>query len=78
VRQAPLVFVLGVIVSAVALALQLIAIQMVWVGLVETLKRSIGNCMAVVFGRLVFGEAITLRKIGAVGVMVVGVALILM
>jgi drug/metabolite transporter (DMT)-like permease len=78
VRRAPLVFLLGVGVSAVALALQLIVIQTVWVGLVETLKRSIGNGMAVVFGKLVFGEAITARKLGAVGLMVVGVALILM
>jgi drug/metabolite transporter (DMT)-like permease len=78
VRKAPVVFTLGVVVSAVALALQLIAIQTVWVGLVETLKRGIGNGMAVVFGRLVFQEAITVRKIAAVGLMVVGVALILM
>ena len=78
VRKAPLVFVLAVAVSAVALGLQLIAIQKVWVGLVETLKRGIGNGMAVVFGHLVFREAITPRKVGAVGLMVVGVALILM
>lgn len=78
VRKAPVVFLLGVVVSAVALALQLIAIQTVLVGLVETLKRGIGNGMAVVFGRLVFQEAITVRKIAAVGLMVVGVALILM
>ncbi len=78
VRRAPLVFLLGVVVSAVALALQLIVIQTIWVGLVETLKRGIGNGMAVVFGRLVFQEAITARKVGAVGLMVVGVGLILM
>jgi drug/metabolite transporter (DMT)-like permease len=78
VRNAPLVFLLGVLASAVALALQLIAIQTVWVGLVETLMRSINSGMAVVFGRLVFGEAITARKVGAVGLVVVGVALILM
>jgi len=78
VRKAPFVFVLGVVVSAVALGLQLLAIQTVWVGLVETLKRGIGNGMAVILGRLVFREAVTARKIGAVGLMVVGVALILM
>jgi len=78
VRKAPVVFLLGVLVSAVALALQLIAIQTVWVGLVETLKRGIGNGLAVVFGRLVFKEPVTLHKVAAVGLMVVGVALILM
>lgn len=78
VRKAPLVFLFGVVISAVALGLQLIAIQKVWVGLVETLKRGIGNGMAVVLGALVFQEAVTARKLGAVGLMVVGVALILM
>lgn len=78
VRKAPVVFILGVLASAVALGLQLIAIQKVWVGLVETLKRGIGNGMAVAFGKLIFQEAITVRKIAAVGLMVVGVALILM
>lgn len=78
VRKAPIVFLFGVVISAVALGLQLIAIQKVWVSLVETLKRGIGNGMAVVLGRLIFKEAITVRKIAAVGLMVVGVALILM
>ena len=78
VRKAPVVFILGVLVSAVALGLQLIAIQKVWVGLVETLKRGIGNGLAVVFGRLVFEEPITFRKVAAVGLMAAGVALILM
>jgi drug/metabolite transporter (DMT)-like permease len=78
VRRAPFVFAFGVVISTVALGLQLIAIQTVWVSVVETLKRGIGNGMAVVFGRLIFGEAITIRKIAAVGLMVAGVALILL
>jgi drug/metabolite transporter (DMT)-like permease len=78
VRRAPLIFLFGVVVSALALGLQLLAIQKIWVGLVETLKRGIGNGMAVVLGYLVFREAITARKLAAVGLMVVGVALILM
>lgn len=78
VRRAPLVFVFGVVMSAVALGLQLLAIQTVWVSLVETLKRGIGNAMAVVLGYLVFREAITARKLVAVGLMAAGVALILM
>jgi multidrug transporter EmrE-like cation transporter len=78
VRRAPLVFVFGVVMSAVALGLQLLAIQTVWVSLVETLKRGIGNAMAVALGYLVFREAITARKLVAVGLMAAGVALILM
>jgi drug/metabolite transporter (DMT)-like permease len=65
-------------VSAVALGLQLIAIQHIWVGLVETLKRGIGNLLAVLLGRLLFAEPVTGRKIAAVAVMAAGVALVLL
>jgi len=78
VRKAPFIFLFGVAMSAVALALQLVAIQKVWVSLVETLKRGIGNGMAVILGYVVFREGITARKLTAVGLMVAGVALILL
>jgi len=78
VRKAPLTLLFGLLVSVLALGLQLIAIQRVWVSLVETLKRGIENVLAVVLGRQVFREAVTARKLTAVGLMVVGVALILM
>lgn len=65
-------------VSAAALGLQLIAIQHLWVGLVETLKRGIGNLLAVILGRLLFAEAVTVRKVLAVALMVAGVALVLL
>lgn len=78
VRKAPFLIVFGVLVSAMALALQLVAIQTVPVSLVETLKRGIGNVMALVSGALVFQEAVTARKLAAVGLMALGVGLILM
>ena len=65
-------------VSALGLGLQLIAIQLLWVSLVETLKRGIGNVLAVIFGRLLFAEPITVRKLAAVGLMGAGVALVLL
>jgi len=77
-RKAPLLLLFSLLVSVLALGLQLIAIQKVWVSLVETLKRGIENGLAVVLGALVFREAITARKLMAVGLMVVGVALVLM
>jgi len=77
VRRASGVIVLGIAASIVALGLQFLAVQQVWVGLLETLKRSIGNLSAVVFGRAFFGEALTLRKLLAVSLMAAGVALIL-
>ncbi len=77
VTRAPGLFVLAVGVSTLALALQLLALSMVWVSWVETLKRGIGNLMAVVLGRLAFSEAVTPAKLLAVGLMAAGVALIL-
>jgi multidrug transporter EmrE-like cation transporter len=46
--------------------------------LVETLKRGIGNVLAVVFGRLLFAEPVTGRKLAAVALMAAGVALLLL
>lgn len=71
------VFAVALVTSILALGLQLLAMQQVWVGLVETLKRGLGNVSAVVLGRAVFGEPVSLRKLLAVGLMAAGVALIL-
>ncbi len=77
VRRTRGVFLLGVVLSALALGLQLKAMELVWVGLVETLKRGIGNISAVLFGRLLFAEPVTPRKVLSVLLMGLGVALIL-
>jgi drug/metabolite transporter (DMT)-like permease len=71
-------FAASLAVSAAALGLQLIAIQYLLVGLVETLKRGIGNLLAVLLGRLLFAEPVTARKLGAVVLMIAGVALVLL
>jgi drug/metabolite transporter (DMT)-like permease len=78
VRRVRGAFAAALAVSALALGLQLIAIQLVWVSLVETLKRGIGNVLAVISGRLLFGEPITGRKLAAVALMGAGVALVLL
>ncbi|MFL6289448.1 MAG: EamA family transporter [Thermoanaerobaculia bacterium] len=70
-------FALALVTSLLALGLQLLAIQQVWVGLMETLKRGIGNVSAVILGRAVFGEPVTLRKLLAGALMAAGVGLIL-
>ena len=72
-RQVRGVFALALVTSILALGLQLLAMQQVWVGLVETLKRGLGNVSAVVLGRAIFGEPVTLRKLLAVGLMAAGV-----
>jgi drug/metabolite transporter (DMT)-like permease len=76
VRRVPGLFLLAVGVSALALALQLLALRFVLVAWVETVKRCVGNLSAVLLGRALFGEPITWRKLLAVAVMAAGVALL--
>jgi len=59
-----------------ALALQLWAIQLLLVGLVETIKRALGMTSAVVVGRLAFDEPVTRYKVAAIGLLAVGTGLI--
>ena len=77
VRAVPGLLVLALFVSSLALGLQFLALPHVYVGTVETLKRGIGNFMALLSGRIFFGEAVTPGKLLAVMVMAVGVGLIL-
>jgi drug/metabolite transporter (DMT)-like permease len=78
VRNVRGAFAAALVISVAALGLQLLAIQILLVGLVETLKRGIGNVLAVIFGRMMFAEPVTGRKIGAVLIMGAGVALLLL
>lgn len=75
--RAPRRLVLAVVISATALGLQLLALPLVWVGLVETIKRGIGNVMALVFGRFLLREAVGWLQLLAVLLMAAGVGLIL-
>jgi len=77
VRRVPGTLALALLVSSLALALQLLALPLMFVGTIETLKRGIGNLMSLVTGRIFFGEAITLWKTLAVLLMAAGVAMIL-
>ncbi|HXO41257.1 MAG TPA: EamA family transporter [Thermoanaerobaculia bacterium] len=69
---------IALIASTLELGLQLAAIRVVLVSVVETVKRGLGNFLAVALGRLVFGEALTWGKAAAAAVMAAGVALILL
>ena len=77
VRRVPGVYVLALVVSALALGLQFLAFSYVYVGTIETLKRGIGNFMALLSGWVFFAEPVTPRKLVAVAMMAVGVGLIL-
>ncbi len=76
VRRAPWLTLVATLFSVVALALFLLALQELWVGVVETLKRALGSMLALVLGRLFFTEAVGPNQIGAVLVMAAGVALV--
>jgi len=77
VRAVPGFLILALVVSSLALGLQLLALPHIYVGTIETLKRGIGNFMALLSGWLFFGEAVTVRKVLAMLLMAVGVGLIL-
>jgi multidrug transporter EmrE-like cation transporter len=76
-RALPLLAV-GIAVSAVALVLQLLVIRVALVGVVEAVKRAVGNVMALLLGGALFGEAIGWKKVLALALLVAGVVLILL
>jgi len=77
VFEAPKGLLAGLIGFAVAaLALQMVALQWLWVAVIETLKRAFGVLGSVVFGRVFFLEPITGRKVAAVLLMMVGTTLL--
>jgi drug/metabolite transporter (DMT)-like permease len=75
--ERPGLLVAAIATSALALGLQLAALAVASVAVIETAKRGLGNFASVLVGRMAFGESVPLGRWLAVGVMVVGVALIL-
>ena len=67
-----------VLVSAFALAMQLVALGGVELGFLETVKRGVGGILAVVFGRTLFAEAVTPWKVVAIALLTGGVALLVL
>lgn len=63
---------------AAAMGLQMLSLKMVYVGIMESVKRVIGQISAIVLGRLAFGEEITKPKILGILAMCIGVPLILL
>lgn len=64
--------------GTLALWLQLWAIQLVLVGVVEGIKRALGMAAALLLGRFAFKESVGGRHVLAVGFMIAGVALLLL
>lgn len=63
---------------AATLGSQLFALSLTLAGVVETIKRALGNLLAMFFGRQVFGEPLPAAKWLASLIMAAGVALILL
>lgn len=64
--------------GALALASQLVALGSVPIGFLETVKRGVGGVLAVVWGRTLFAEPVTVAKLVAVGLMTAGVGLVVL
>ena len=67
----------SVLCGAVTITVQLAAIRGMEVALVETIKRGVGAALALTWGRAFFAEPLTAAKLGGVGLMIAGVALLL-
>jgi drug/metabolite transporter (DMT)-like permease len=67
----------AVCVACLGLGLQLLALQLALVSVVETVKRALGMALAVASGRLFFGERVTPGKLAGILLLAVGVALTL-
>lgn len=63
---------LAIAAATFGMAAQLAAIQVVLTGVVEAMKRAIGIVASVISGRVAFGEAVTLPKLCAVGLIACG------
>lgn len=75
-REVERTLAVALLVSAVGLGLQFVALRMALVGLVEAVKRAVGLLAAVAVGRLVFGEPVTAGKLAGSLLIAVGVALL--
>lgn len=62
----------------IAFSTQLVAIQEIYVGLFEALKRSVGITASVILGRIFFQEEISWQKISSIGLLILGVVLTLL
>lgn len=75
--QRPWLLALAVVTGSAALGLQYAALKGLDAGSVESVKRAMGLTLALVNGRLLFGEHVTLRHVLAAALMAAGVPLVL-
>ena len=78
VKERPVAFAATVLFAAGGFALQLVAIKVLLVGVVETLKRALGLVSALIVGRIWFAEPISGTKVLASLIMAVGTAALML
>lgn len=76
--RAPRRLALAAVVAALAIAVQLLAIEALPVAVLESMKRAIGMAAAMVAGRWLFDERISAARVLAVATMATGAALVLL
>ncbi len=76
IRKAYKPWLFAIVMGALGLGGQLVAVQHLFAALVEAGKRAIGVTMSVIVGRVMFDEAITPYKVAAVVLMSLGAGLI--
>ena len=65
------------IIGVIATVLQFYAISYIFVSIMESIKRSIGQTLSIVFGKFFFNESVTLNKVFGVLILSYGVFCIL-
>ena len=65
------------IIGVIATVLQFYAISYIFVSIMESIKRSIGQTLSIVFGKIFFNESVTLNKVFGVLILSYGVFCIL-
>jgi drug/metabolite transporter (DMT)-like permease len=72
------IYVAALVAGSAGLGLQLVAIRLVLVSIVESVKRAIGMTLAVANGRVLFGEPVTTGKAVGIVMMSLGVVFVLL
>lgn len=76
IGRARLALAAAIALLAAAVVLQLLAFTLAQVAFVETLKRGVGMAMAVILGRVIFREPLSVGNLAAIAVMFAGTALL--
>ena len=78
IKKNKLLILITVVIGTTATILQFLAIKLTYVSIMESIKRSFGQILSVVFGSIFFKESISTQKILGIFVIITGVLSLLM